>query len=116
MKKAVRNTLLIVAPVALGVGAWWTFFRGGDAVPNKASFIDVTTGQVVYLKHGSYLVIPAPNTEGRYVLYPFEKSESGTLAIPGRYLAHLKGEVEGERLGAHELKVDLETGTLKTGE
>lgn len=115
MNKAVRNTLLVLAPVALIAGVWWTFYRSDDPIPNQSQFVDITTGQLFTLDPRKLLLIPAQNADGRFVLYPVERGEDGSLAVPGRYLSTVELQLQNKELKEDELKIDRQSGRLNAG-
>ncbi len=105
----IRYALIALAPIALGLGIWWTFFRQGSPLPNSRLYVDVTTGEMISIPTDQVRSIPGMNKQGEFALFPVEKDQTGAYVIHERYREALAPLVKDPRL-----RVDMTTYRLKS--
>lgn len=97
--KWAKYALIAVAPIILAVGVW-SALRGGSAtdIPDSVTFVDVSTGDLVTMKRGSFISVPAMNDrDKKFTLYIVNKDESGAWVVNENLREQLLALPESER-------------------
>lgn len=108
--KWVKIGAIAIAPVVLIVGLIM-FFSGqrAPALQNSYEYIDVVTGETLWLGRKEVTAIPAKNKrDGSATLFPYTPGEDGEKAVPGRYRPAI-----ADLATNGPLKVDPQSGKLK---
>lgn len=117
-----QNAKIGIAAGALLIGGallgWHFMSKGPDGGPvGKQPFVNVTTGEVVYLRQGSdFKTIPAADKDKRFTLFPVEQDESGSWVLEERYRGGLQDGFKNGWFTPEELKVDAETFKVSADE
>ncbi len=106
----VKYALLALAPIVLGFGVWWTFFRQSVPLASSIPFVNVRTGEVVWMPREKIVSIPERTRDGAFLLYPLTKDSHGSFVVSERFRDGLK---ELAREGP--LRVDLQTYRITAG-
>lgn len=109
MPKWLKYALLALGPIVLVAGIVYSMKGKGSTVPDTYMFADVTTGEIVTLKKGSYASFPVKNKDGKRALFPVSKQPDGTYVVTERYREALTSMTQSGALNKDELKVDLKT-------
>lgn len=111
-----QNVKIGLAAGALLIGAVLigrALFSGGpDGGPTgKQPFVNVTTGEIVYLSQraGDFKTIPAKDKKGNLTLFPVEQDASGAWVLEARYRGGIETGLEAGWFKQEELKFDPET-------
>lgn len=102
-----KYAAIVVAPLVLIWGVWSFIGSNQNPIPGSLMYVDVMSGEVVYLTTGKIKTIPARNSKGERVLLPAEKRE-GKIYIMERYKDSLEDFKNDARL-----KVDPATLEVK---
>lgn len=108
MPKWLKYALLVLGPVVLVVSIVLSLSKG-STVPDQYTFGDVTTGEIVTLKKGSFASFPVKNKEGKRTLFPVTKEPDGTYVVTERYRDALSSMTQSGTIPKEQLKVDLQT-------
>jgi hypothetical protein len=102
-----KYACIAIAPLVLIWGVWSFLSRNQNPLPNSLLYVDVMSGETVYLGTNKIKTIPAKNSAGERVLLPAEKRD-GKVFVQDRY----KESLEAMK-GDARFKVDLATLEVK---
>ncbi|MCA9282987.1 MAG: hypothetical protein H6812_05085 [Phycisphaeraceae bacterium] len=110
-----QNVKVGIAVGALVIGGgliFKTLFTGGSegGPTGKQPFVNVTTGEIVYLMQGSgFKTLPAADKQGKFTLFPIEKDEAGDWILIEKYRGGLQDGFNNGWFSPQDLKIDAET-------
>ncbi len=112
--KKLKPVILVLGPIVLAVGVWWTFFRGAPGVLNTIQFVNVVTGELKGVDRNSYTDIPLKDEAGKPVWFPVAKMPDGSYMFDGHYMSPLRKAIDEQQIDAKQLRVDLKTMVVNT--
>lgn len=105
-----KKVILVLGPIVLAVGLYFTFAGEGSPVPGTVYLVNVTTGKLETIAQSKLGIIPAPDSSGRSVLYPVDKDPAtGAMSLGERYRSDLLARMKSKELKAEDVKIDLKT-------
>ncbi len=102
-----KYAAISIAPLVLIWGVWSFLSSNKSPLPGSLPYVDVMSGEVVYLGLNKVKSIPAKNTDGERVLLPAEERD-GKVFVQDRYKAALETLKTDSRF-----KVDIATLEVK---
>jgi hypothetical protein len=84
--KYAKYAIIGLAPLVLIYGVWTSLQQGRSPLPDSYTFVDVETGDVVYLKRNEIRFIPEKNDRNDLqTLFPVSVNHDGQYAVEDRY-------------------------------
>jgi hypothetical protein len=105
--------LMVVAVVAVGASAYFSFSGGSEVkFAKEITMVDVNTGDLFFFPVSRREVVFPPETNpttGKRALLTVNKNESGKWILEGRQRAAMLADIEGD----HKAVIDSKTGEVK---
>lgn len=115
--KGLKVAILVLAPIVLIAGLWFTFFNGPpEPGVSSIEFVNIMTGDLVtkpVSKISGYPELTDDPSPKPY-LYPVERDTDKQLIIPQRFRGILKDQIKNKVVDAAAVRVDMDTFHVKS--
>ncbi len=101
-----KKVILVLGPIALIAGVWWTIASNKPPIPDSVKFVNVITGERVTISRSRITDIPMKSDDGKPALYPIYEASPGKYKIDEHFAGTLGAAIRSKQLDSASLKID----------
>jgi len=101
-----KKAILVLGPIALIAGVWWTISSNKPPIPDSIKFVNVLTGERTSFARSKVTSIPMQDDDGTPSLYPIYEVSPGKWKIDSFFAGAFADAVRSKKLDAANLKVN----------
>lgn len=101
-----KKAILVLGPIALIAGVWWTLANNKSPVPESVKFVNVVTGERVTISRSKVTDVPMPGDDGKPVLYPIYEASPGNWKIDSFFAPKLSDSIKKKVLDPASMKIN----------